>query len=169
MIIRPETPSDISAIAEVNTLAFGRSGEADLVDQLRANGKVTLSLVAEADHQIVAHVLFSPMHIQTPHGPVSAQGMGPVAVRPEHQRQGYGSGVILAGIDLIRQAGHAILLVEGNPNYYSRFGFQDAGPLGITCQFHPPPGCFMVLALKPGALTSVSGIAYYSPEFQSVE
>ena len=167
MIIRQENPSDIAQINQVNTLAFGRTAEAELVDLLRANGHVTLSLVAEAN-QIVGHVLFSPVCIQTPGGPVLAQGLGPVAVRPEAQRQGTGSSLIRAGIERMRQAGHTLLVVEGSPAYYSRFGFQDAALFGISCEFSPPPGCFMVLSLAPGALAGVQGQVCYSAEFQSV-
>jgi hypothetical protein len=42
MQIRLEQPGDIPGIFFVETQAFGRSGEPDLVDQLRAHGKVTL-------------------------------------------------------------------------------------------------------------------------------
>jgi putative acetyltransferase len=167
MIIRREKPSDIPLINQLNTLAFGRTAEAELVDLLRANGHVTLSLIAEED-QIVGHVLFSPVCIHTRGGPVRAQGLGPVAVRPEAQRRGIGSTLIRGGIELMRQAGHSILVVEGSPLYYSRFGFQDASLWGIRCEFSPPPGCFMVASLAPGALEGVQGVVHYSPEFQMV-
>jgi len=167
MIIRQENPADIPQIKQVNTLAFGRAAEAELVDLLRANGHATLSLIAEED-LIVGHVFFSPVCIHTPGGLVPAQGLGPVAVRPEAQRQGIGSALIRAGIEHMRQAGHTILVVEGSPAYYSRFGFQDASLFGIRCEFSPPPGCFMVLSLAPGALEGAHGLVCYSPEFQLV-
>jgi putative acetyltransferase len=135
---------------------------------LRAHGKATLSLVAEADGQIVGHVLFSPARIETPRGPVAVTGMGPVAVLPGRQKQGIGSALIRAGLAQLREAGHRLVIVEGSPRYYPRFGFQDATPLGIPCEFNPPPGCFMVQALVPGALAGVSGTAYYAEEFQAV-
>lgn len=58
--------------------------------------------------------------------------------------------------------------VEGNPGYYSRFGFQDTARVGITCQFNPPPGCFMFLELAPASLGSLHGTVFYQPEFQAV-
>jgi putative acetyltransferase len=172
MIIRAEQTRDIEGIREVEILAFERAAEADLVDALRAHGKATLSLVAEEDGAIVGHVLFSPARI----GETPAIGMGPVAVRPARQGQGIGSALIRAGLAGLRQAGHTIVIVEGDPNYYTRFGFQDATPLGITCEFNPPPGCFMVQALTAGALASlvhpqgrgVQRTAYYAEEFQAV-
>ena len=164
MNIREERAGDIAGIREVETLAFGRTAEADLVDALRAHGKATLSLVAEEDGQIVGHVLFSPGRIEeTP-----VEGMGPVAVRPDRQGQGIGSVLIRAGLAGTRQMGCRIVIVEGSPAYYPRFGFQDAAPLGITCEFNPPPGCFMVQALVEGALEGVRGTAFYAEEFKAV-
>jgi putative acetyltransferase len=60
-VVRPETPEDRAAIREVNRLAFGRDDEARLVDLLRAGGYARVSLVAEADAQIVGHILFSEL------------------------------------------------------------------------------------------------------------
>ena len=58
--IRPETPSDYSAITKVYEFAFGQSAEGKLVENLRKNPKFVpeLSLVAEADEKIVDHILF---------------------------------------------------------------------------------------------------------------
>ena len=47
--LRLEEPRDLSAIRGVNLAAFPEAAEADLVDQLRANGKATLSLKYEGD------------------------------------------------------------------------------------------------------------------------
>lgn len=63
IMIREETAVDIPAIHQVNTAAFGRVGEADLVDKLRQRGAFTLSLVAEVDGQVVGHVLFTPVEV----------------------------------------------------------------------------------------------------------
>ena len=164
MIIHEEQVGDIDGVREVEMLAFERAAEADLVDALRAHGKVTLSLVAEDGGQIVGHVMFTPGRI----GKIPVEAMAPVAVRPERQGVGIGSAIIRAGLANLRQAGQRIVIVEGNPKYYTRFGFQDATPLGITCEFNPPPGCFMVQELAEGALQGVHGMAYFAEEFQSV-
>jgi putative acetyltransferase len=168
ILIREEEPRDRAGVYAVEQRAFGRAAEADLVDQLREHGKASLSLVALEGEQVVGHVLFSPARIDSPAGSVPVQGLGPLAVLPERQGQGIGSALVRAGLQRLRQAGHAAVIVEGNPRYYTRFGFTDATPLGITCQFNPPPGCFMVQALQPGALRGVSGSAYYADEFQAV-
>ena len=138
------------------------------MDQIRASSGITLSLVAADDDEIVGHVLFSPVTIRSERDEFRALGMGPVAVRPDRQKQGVGSGMIRAGLDRLRQQGNGIVVVEGHPAYYARFGFRDAGRYGLSCEFSPPPGCFMVLELRAGALAGRTGTAYYLPEFQRV-
>jgi predicted N-acetyltransferase YhbS len=68
MIFRPEQSHEVEAIHAVERAAFGREAEADLVDQIRASGGITLSLVAVDDDEIVGHVLFSPVTIRSERG-----------------------------------------------------------------------------------------------------
>ena len=68
MIIRPERPTDTMAIRTVVTAAFrdaSRSdgNEADIVDALRIDGTLAVSLVAEDDAGLVGHVAFSPVAV----------------------------------------------------------------------------------------------------------
>ena len=88
MLIRPEQPRDLTQIRTVNTTAFGRPDEADLIDNLRAESAVLLSLVAELDNQLVGHILFNRMTIETPEAHIPAVSLAPVAVLPTHQRRG---------------------------------------------------------------------------------
>jgi putative acetyltransferase len=93
--------------------------------------------------------------------------MAPVAVAPDWQRQGIGSSLVRWSLEQCRQLGHAVVLVVGNPAYYSRFGFTTASPFGIDCPFSVPPEAFMVLELSPGAASGCRGMVCYRPEFDS--
>jgi putative acetyltransferase len=86
-LIRPETAADHEAIRHVNRLAFGQDTEARLVDARRDGGYVRASLVAEKDHQVVGHILFSDLPIVTEAGTVPALALAPMAVLPEVQNQ----------------------------------------------------------------------------------
>jgi putative acetyltransferase len=163
MIVRfenPDDPAERSAIWSVNEAAFGRPDEADLVDTLRANGVVLASLVAESEHRIVGHILFSRIWIET----VPAAALAPVAVLPEYQRQGIGGTLITRGIDSMRTRGERITLVLGHPEYYEHFGFsaETAGNLEIPF----PPEAFMAMELSPGALANIRGKVKYPAAFQ---
>jgi putative acetyltransferase len=59
--IRSETPDDVPAIHAVNIAAFATRLEADLVDTLRQAAGPLISLVADEDHEIIGHILFSPV------------------------------------------------------------------------------------------------------------
>ena len=164
--VREESENDIAAVDEVNEAAFNRRAEADLVLNLRNHGKVLLSLVAEQDGAIIGHILFTPMRIVSDNGDeYAAVGLGPIAVLPEFQKQGVGSKLMESGLDRCRKEEHEIMLVLGHPSYYPRFGFRPAVDFGIRCAYDVPDDAFMALELTPGALSQVSGKAYYEPEF----
>lgn len=126
MLIRSETPADISAIRLLTTAAFdgiehSSQTEAAIVDALRTFGALTISLVAEQDNTIMGHVAFSPVLIDGENR--SWFGLGPVSVAPTGQRGGIGTALIKEGLKLLTLEGAAGCVVLGDPNYYSRFGF----------------------------------------------
>jgi putative acetyltransferase len=163
--IRPETSADWPAIYDVNARAFGREGEARLVDAIRASASFLpeLSLVAVDAACIVGHVLFSSIHIHTVERLVPVLALAPVAVLPERQNQGIGSALIRHGLEQCRRLGHGIVVVVGHPNYYPRFGFSSARAKGFDAPF--PDAAFMVQELVPGALDGVCGTVEYPPAF----
>jgi putative acetyltransferase len=169
MIIRAEHPADIEAIYQVNAIAFGRSHEAELVDRLRGLPQ-TLSLVAVEGDAIVGHICFSPVTLEGGVEGVDADGqlflgLGPVAVRPDCQRQGVGTQLIHQGVEHCRQRGGAAIVVLGDPLFYARFGFIPAEEKGLRCEYRVPEGAFRALELKPGALENCRGLVRYRPEF----
>ena len=58
--------------------------------------------------------------------------------------------------------------VIGHPAYYPRFGFERAGAYGVRFETEAPDAACMILALQPGALAGVSGMAKYQPEWNGV-
>jgi putative acetyltransferase len=165
VIVRNEKPEDIAGIHEVNEKAFGQAAEANLVDALRANGKVTLSLVAVRDDRVVGHILFSPVVIESEKGALAAVGLAPLAVLPEFQNQGIGSRLVRAGLDECRKASHESVVVLGHPEYYPRFGFRPASRYGIKSEYDVRDEVFMIIELREGALLGHSGVVKYQPEF----
>ena len=168
ILIRTEHPDDIAAIRRVNERAFDSPLEANLVDLLRERGKVTLSLVAAHEGQVVGHILFSPVVIEATAQPVAAVGLAPMAVLPEWQNQGVGSRLVRAGLDECRRLGHRAAVVLGHANYYPRFGFVPASRYHIRSEYDVPDEVFMAMELQPGALAGCAGTARYQPEFNEV-
>lgn len=166
--IRPEQPEDLTAIRHINERAFNGPAEADLVDRLREHSKVTLSMVAVHEAQIVGHILFSPVVIESTSQSIPAVGLAPMAVLPELQNQGIGSLLVKAGLDECRRSGHQIAVVLGHPNYYPRFGFAPASRYGIRSEYDVPDEVFMAIELQEGALAACAGTVKYQPEFNDV-
>jgi len=61
--VRPEQPGDARAIHALLVATFPSPAEARLVDLLRVAGRLSLSLVAEADGVVVGHIAFSPVTV----------------------------------------------------------------------------------------------------------
>jgi putative acetyltransferase len=152
----------------VNREAFGQDTEADLVDRLRANGKVTLSLVAEVNGQVVGHILFTPVTIGSAAGTTFVLGLAPMAVLPSYQRRGIGRRLVERALSRLKAAGHRGVVVLGHPAYYPRFGFVAAGTFGIRSEYDAPGAAFMAIELVPNGLKDCSGLAKFQPEFAGV-
>lgn len=167
--IRDEQAGDEAQIRRVVLAAFGTPAEADLVEALRASGAwlPRLSLVAVEDGEVLGHALFTRATIRADGGTLAIIALAPVAVVPARQRQGIGDALIRAGLAEARASGERIAIVLGHPGYYPRFGFEPAVPRGITCVFArgEHASAFMALALQPGALDGVRGVAEYAPPF----
>ena len=163
--VREERADDVSAIRYVNRRAFGQEQEGNIVDALRSNGAALLSLVATVNDRVVGHIMYSPLSIG---GNVTGAALGPMAVLPEHQRQGIGSKLIEAGNRKLKDDGCPFIIVVGHADYYPRFGFKPASEHGIKCEWDVPDNVFMLLVLDQAKMESVSGLATYRQEFSSV-
>ncbi len=162
MIIRPENQRDIEEIRGLVTAAFEGAPHSDgtegaIVDALRQAGALTLSLVAEREGEILGHVAFSPVRIGEQD--IEWFGLGPVAVRPDRQRQGVGIRLIEAGLERIRALGGKGCVVLGDPDYYARFGFK-ANP-GLSFP-DVPAEYFQCLTFGPDI---PRGVVAYHPAF----
>ena len=168
MNIRAESTDDYAAVRQVNERAFGQPNEADLVDALRRRVEPSISLVAVVDEQIVGHIFFSTVRIESEATTFTALGLAPMAVLPEFQNQGVGSELVRRGLEECRRLGHEIVVVLGHPEYYPRFGFVPASRKNLSCEYPVPDEVFMALELSEGALAGRRGLVKYSPEFGSV-
>ncbi|MFD2251143.1 putative acetyltransferase [Pseudochelatococcus lubricantis] len=125
MLIRNEIASDTPAIRAVVTEAMrmlpqSTGTEAAIVDRLRAEDALTLSLVAEDGSEVVGYLAASKARI----GSQDGWGLiGPLAVLPSRHRQGIGSALMAEAILRLRATCPGATLV-GDPGYYGRFGFR---------------------------------------------
>lgn len=135
MLIRDETAGDIPAIRPLVTEAFrmliySSGTEASIIEALRAEGALTLSLVAEEKGCVVGHLAASAARI----GVQDGWGLiGPLAVSPPRHRQGIGTALVAEALRRLQKSCRGAALV-GDPAYYGRFGFRSFPGLNV-------PGC----------------------------
>ncbi len=155
ILIRSETAHDHRAIYDLTKRAFAPmpyagGDEQDLVDALRANAALEISLVAQDAGQIVGHIAFSRAFPEN--GAGGWYALGPVSTAPEQQQEGIGRRLIETGLELLRDRCAAGCILIGNPALYSKFGFvlrPDLAPAGEPAEF------FQILGLaasEPGAI-----------------
>jgi putative acetyltransferase len=113
-----EHPGHEEAIRQVIVDAFGRDGEARLVDELRNGGDIAISIIAEEAGQVCGHVAMSQLR-----SPPGALALAPVSVLKAKQHQGIGSALVWRAVERARECGYDIIFVLGDPHYYNRFGF----------------------------------------------
>ena len=168
MLIREETPTDHEVIRTINHLAFEGEVEGRLIDRLRADGDILLSLVAQVDGEIVGHILFSKLEAETSGGTIKAAALAPMAVTPEFQERGIGTALVERGLALCRERGYTVVVVLGHPDYYPRFGFDSRKAQALESPYSGAGEAYMALELVPDALFGVSGSVRYPAAFAAL-
>jgi putative acetyltransferase len=163
-VVRSEEPRDHVAVHRLLQAAFGSPAEANLVETLRGAGAVTLALVAELDTEIIGHIVFSPVGLES--APARKLiGLGPMAVAPTFQRLGIGASLVRAGLERCQAAGADAVVVVGHANYHPRFGFLPAHRFGLRSEYDVPADVFMAVELVPNSLRHASGLVRYHRAF----
>src|SRR5690606_1789197 len=127
LIIRLEQAEDIQKIAELTQAAFehveySSHTEHFIVNTLRKRNKLTVSLVATDDCQIVGHVAISPVRLSS--GDQGWYGLGPISVVPSRQGFGIGSALINAALKQLKNRNAQGCVLLGDTAYYAHFGFK---------------------------------------------
>ncbi len=120
--VRPGTLSEQDDILALYPEAFP---EEDLTGLVRAllDCEGVLSLTARVGDDLSGHALFTPCSISGSRQ--TAALLGPLCVAPRAQRQGVGRALIESGAHQLSDLGVSVLLVLGDPAYYSRCGFHE--------------------------------------------
>jgi len=162
--LRDARAREADAIGRVIAAAFagepeGGQFERRIVDTLRADGALSVSLVAERDGRLIGHVAFSPVSIGgEPSGSQCWYGLAPLAVLPDCQRQSIGAGLVRTGLDALRRLGARGCVLLGEPAYYTRFGFAPSGDIVFP---GVPPEYFLALSLDDSAPRPAGDVRYH--------
>ena len=133
--VRAEVDDDREAVGRVVAAAFRPDVEvAGLVDALRGSPAFVpgLSLVATMDAVVVGHVLLTAAALvdecAVRHRVLV---LSPLSVLPQQQRRGIGAALVRHALAEANAEGEAMVVLQGSPRYYPRFGFRDSRTLGV--------------------------------------
>ena len=179
LMIRRETPADYEAVEALTREAFWnvyRPGctEHYVLHTFRSNPDFVpeLDLVLEKEGRLIGHIMYARAWIQADDGRrIPAMTFGPVSIHPDFQRRGYGKLLVDRSMERAGSLGAGVLCIEGNPAFYGKSGFTEAGRYGIRCHGAPegdPLPYFLLRELQEGYLRGVTGV-YFTPAGYFVE
>ncbi len=157
MQIRHERPTDIDAREALLDTAFGetryrKSSERLREDRLPAEG---LAFIASEGKRVIGTARL--WNVTVGHER-QALLLGPVAVAEDCRSRGLGGALVRRAIQTARGLGHGAILLVGDPEYYSRFGFsgEKTGALWMPGPFERHR--LLGRELKAGALDGARGM-----------
>ena len=164
MKTRKETPADYADIYDLVEVAFqtarvSNGREQDLVDNLRRTETYIpeLAMVAEEDGKLVGHIMLTKHYITSGTEKFEILLLSLVSVAFKHRKNGVGARLIEESFKTAKKMGYKAVIVVGDPEYFHRFGFVNAGNFGIKHVNFVPDYSLMVYELFPGALQGISG------------
>ncbi|TQK68366.1 GNAT family N-acetyltransferase [Nocardioides sp. SLBN-35] len=141
--IRPQRPDDDDATRQLIGAAFGAEGAAvvGVWGDVVARGHDRAQLVAvDATGALVGHVGLSHGWLDTRQALVDVLVLSPLSVAPAHQGRGVGAALLEAAVAEADRLGAPVVVLEGDPGYYSRHGWSPAADLGIEAPTRRVPG-----------------------------
>ncbi|MGB0661108.1 MAG: GNAT family N-acetyltransferase [Mangrovicoccus sp.] len=156
LTIRPAIPDDYTAISILVVHAFGQNNEHKLIEALRRSDQARCELVAEQNGDLVGHICFSELST-----PDNWWALAPVCVQNARQNQGIGGALIREGLDKARAHKAAAVVVVGDPNYYSRFGFIFGGKATLMSPY--PAQYTGLYPIETSTATAQTALVYPRP------
>lgn len=134
MHIRQMTAEDRPEIETLLDAAFGPDRHTRTAYRLREGSTPVAELCFVIRHEdgpneghLCASIEFWPIEVacRASGRALSALLLGPVAVAEECRGQGLGGRLIRLGLETAERLGYPLVILVGDPEYYSRFGFSN--------------------------------------------
>lgn len=136
VLIRRETPADLSAVRAVTIASSYKPHEAEPVevilrDELQKGDSwiPALSMVAEEKNgSIIGHALCTWGRV----GTVRVPNLSLLGVHSDHRRRGFGTALVHASLAAADALDAPMVVVLGDPDFFGRFGFRPGTDFGIV-------------------------------------
>ena len=174
LMIRQEAPGDYRTTENLVREAFWnvyRPGclEHFVIHEFRRRPEFCpeLDLLMFLGDELIGQIMFVKNTLHTTAGAdIPILTLGPLCVRPDHQRQGHGKRLLDHALALAAKTGAAGVFLEGNIGFYGKSGFVVASTLNIRYMDEPaddPVPYFLCHVLDAEALHGIEA-RYRVPE-----
>lgn len=155
-IIELQQGSDKVAVEDLLDLTFGKDRFDKAAYSLREGVEAIddLSFVVRRDGNVIATLRFWPVVIED----ADALLLGPIAVLPELQGQGYGINLMKHGLGKAKELGHSRVILVGDEPYYKKIGFSREMALSLSMEGQADESRLLACALSQGAFDGVKGL-----------
>ncbi|RIP34704.1 N-acetyltransferase [Staphylococcus gallinarum] len=142
--------------------------EQELVVRLREAPEYNYELEVVAKNEngdVVGHIMLSEVKIVNDTKTYVALALAPLSVLPEYRNKGLGKALIQAVEERVKALGYTTIVVLGDPNYYSKFGYEEAETYSIDNPFDVQSEYFMVKFLWDQVIDRPAGTVVYPESF----
>jgi predicted N-acetyltransferase YhbS len=169
---REENVADAPAIEQLIVHAYENVGHSDhkeqvMVRRLRGSAAYVpqLSLVAETRKEIAGHIMLTRIAIREHEKSVPSLALAPLSILPVYQKQGVGSALVNEAHKRAKALNFQSIVLLGIAGYYPRFGYVPLKTYDIRVPFEIREQNCMIIELVAGALSGVTGMVDYPPEW----
>lgn len=164
MLIRTEIGVDAAGIDSLLKRSFATAAEAELIQQLREDGLLTLGVVATDDEgQVLGYAAFSPVTLQGEDRNWVA--LAPLAVDESLRKHGLAKQLVYEGLDSLNEFSYSAVVVVGDPEFYNPLGFEPAARHGLHCRWPSSEAAFQVYKLADDAFVGAEGLIEFAEPF----
>ncbi len=173
VIIRNELETDYREVEELTRKAFWNLNlpgcdEHYLVHIIRNHEDFIqeLDLIIEHDNCIIANIMFTKSKLIDANGnEKNILTFGPLSVKPEYQRKGYGRTLMEYSFCKAIQLGYDSIAIFGNPENYIPLGFKSCRKYNISIGDNIYPTALLIKELRLGAIPEGNWIFQESPAY----
>jgi predicted N-acetyltransferase YhbS len=150
-----QAPADAHAIEKLEERAFGPGRFARTAYRLREGVEpdLSLSFVARVGTLLVGANCMTPILVDSS----PALLLGPLTVEPAFRSQGVGESLVKKSLEAARTAGHGLVLLVGDQDYYERMGFKRIPRGKITMPGPVDPDRLLYCELREGTFDAACG------------
>lgn len=157
--IKREKAKDREEVDLLYKIAFEQESPSELIHGFRNSNQFIpeLARVARISDQIIGIIMYSHGEIVKGRKNIPTIIIASVAILPAYQNLGIGAELVRSSFQKARDLGYKSVLVAGEEDYFSRFGFKKASEYDISNNMDIPEENFMALELISESLNNASG------------